>query len=150
MCGHYLFEPEFCNVASGWEKGVVEKNVQNRRWQIWVAAADKRWSTLGQLNDWLAQRCQQSWDEMAHPEWPATTIAEILQDERRRQMRMPKPFDGYVEQPVQVSATNLIHFQRNRYSVPTPHAHRVVSLHIHPEVMAIVADGVVHVSPTQT
>ena len=26
MCGHYLFEPEFCNRAAGWEKGIVEKN----------------------------------------------------------------------------------------------------------------------------
>ena len=24
MTSHYLFEPEFCNVASGWEKGIVE------------------------------------------------------------------------------------------------------------------------------
>jgi transposase len=31
MTGHYLFEPEFCNVASGWEKGIVEKNVRDRR-----------------------------------------------------------------------------------------------------------------------
>ncbi len=29
MCAHYLFDPDFCNVASGWEKGVVEKNVQD-------------------------------------------------------------------------------------------------------------------------
>ncbi|SEG26938.1 Integrase core domain-containing protein, partial [Thauera chlorobenzoica] len=21
MCSHYLFDPDFCNVASGWEKG---------------------------------------------------------------------------------------------------------------------------------
>ena len=21
MCGHYLFDADFCNVASGWEKG---------------------------------------------------------------------------------------------------------------------------------
>ena len=27
MTAHYLFEPDFCNVASGWEKGIVEKNV---------------------------------------------------------------------------------------------------------------------------
>ena len=26
MSGHYLFEPEFCKMASGWEKGIVEKN----------------------------------------------------------------------------------------------------------------------------
>ncbi len=26
MASHYLFDTDFCNVASGWEKGVVEKN----------------------------------------------------------------------------------------------------------------------------
>jgi hypothetical protein len=31
MCAHYLFDPDFCNVASGWEKGIVEKNVQDSR-----------------------------------------------------------------------------------------------------------------------
>jgi transposase len=29
MTGHYLFEHEFCNRAAGWEKGIVEKNVQH-------------------------------------------------------------------------------------------------------------------------
>ena len=47
-------------------------------------------------------------------------------------MPNPKPFDGYVEKPVRVSSTALVHFQRNRYSVPTDHAHRVISLRIYP------------------
>jgi hypothetical protein len=34
MCAHYLFDADFCNVASGWEKGVVEKNVQDSRRRI--------------------------------------------------------------------------------------------------------------------
>ena len=42
MCAHYLFDPDFCNVASGWEKGVVEKNVQDARRRIWLAAKDRR------------------------------------------------------------------------------------------------------------
>ena len=25
MASHYLFDPDFCNVASGWEKGVVRE-----------------------------------------------------------------------------------------------------------------------------
>ena len=29
MCAHYLFDSDFCNVASGWEKGIVEKDVQD-------------------------------------------------------------------------------------------------------------------------
>jgi hypothetical protein len=35
MASHYLFEPEFCNPASGWEKGQVEKNVQDARYRLW-------------------------------------------------------------------------------------------------------------------
>ncbi len=34
MAGHYVFEPEFCNPAAGWEKGQVEKNVQDARHRI--------------------------------------------------------------------------------------------------------------------
>ena len=53
----------------------------------------------------------------------------------------PRPFDGYIEQPVRVSSTALIHFQRNRYSVPNELAHRVISLRIYPERLQLVADG---------
>ena len=109
MCRHYLFEPYFCNRASGWEKGIVEKNMQDRRRQIWNAAIDLRWATLADLNTWLAQRCEAAWESMARPEWPAVTVAEVLQDERMQLIPMPKPFDSYVEQPVRVSATSLIY-----------------------------------------
>jgi hypothetical protein len=38
MCAHYLFDTDFCNVASGWEKGIVEKNVQDSRRRTWLDA----------------------------------------------------------------------------------------------------------------
>ncbi|MFN4102655.1 MAG: IS21 family transposase, partial [Pararhodobacter sp.] len=53
MASHYLFEPDFCNVASGWEKGVVEKNVQDSRSRIWQEAAKQRFSSFTALNAWL-------------------------------------------------------------------------------------------------
>jgi hypothetical protein len=34
MTSHYVFAPEFCNPAAGWEKGQVEKNVQDSRHPI--------------------------------------------------------------------------------------------------------------------
>ncbi len=142
MCSHYLFEPEFCNPASGWEKGVVEKNVQDRRRSIWREAAERRWPDWSTLNAWLAQRCIQSWAETTHPEWPALTIAEVLSSEQAQLMPCPKPFDGYVEQPVRVSATSLVHFQRNRYSVPCSHVNDVLSLRVYPAELILVADGV--------
>jgi transposase len=68
MCSHYLFEPEFCNRAAGWEKGIVEKNVQDRRRQIWREALERRWASLAELNGWLAGRCRAAWQEMRHPQ----------------------------------------------------------------------------------
>jgi len=34
MVSHYLFEPEFCNPAAGWEKGQVQKGVQDARHRV--------------------------------------------------------------------------------------------------------------------
>ena len=141
MCGHYLFDPEFCNRAAGWEKGIVEKNVQDRRRQIWQSATQQRWPDFAGLNAWLGEQCRQAWQDMAHPEWPALTLAELREDEQLQLLPNPRPFDGYIEQPVRVSSTALIHFQRNRYSVPNELAHRVISLRIYPERLQLVADG---------
>jgi transposase len=141
MCSHYLFEPEFCNRAAGWEKGIVEKNVQDRRRQLWYEAARRRWRDLDELNAWLSGECKSAWEAMHHPQWPELTIADVLQEEQGRLMPNPKPFDGYVEHPVRVSATGLIHVHRNRYSVPTEYAHRVVSLRVYPFELVVVADN---------
>jgi hypothetical protein len=141
LCGHYLFEPEFCNRAAGWEKGIVEKNVQDRRRQIWREAAERRWPDLETLNAWLAERCRMAWEDMRHPQWPELTLAEVWQDESLKLMPMPRAFDGYTELPARVSATALVHLQRNRYSVPTQFAHRVVSLRLYPTELIVMADG---------
>lgn len=141
MCGHYLFEAEFCNRAAGWEKGIVEKNVQDRRRQIWQRAGEQRWPDLETLNAWVGEQCRAAWADMAHPEWPELTLAELLQDEQMQMMPNPRPFDGYVEQPVRVSSTALIHCQKNRYSVPTDYAHRMVSLRLYPAELVMMADG---------
>jgi hypothetical protein len=68
-------------------------------------------------------------------------VADVLQDEQLRLMPNPKPFDGYVELLARVSSTSLVHLQRNRYSVPTEHAHEVVSLRLYPERVDVVANN---------
>ena len=142
MTGHYLFDHEFCNRAAGWEKGIVEKNVQDRRRGVVREVTERRWGSLAELNEWLHSACRQAWDELAHPEWPELSIADVWQDEASRLMPCPKPFDGYVEQPVRVSSTSLIQYQRNRYSVPCEWVHGVVSLRAYPEYLLVVGpDG---------
>lgn len=118
LASDYLFDTDFCNVASGWEKGVVEKNVQDSRRRIWQDAGLETFSTLAELNSWLLAKCQTLWHELHHPEYRALTLAEMLEHEQPSLMPVPSAFDGYVEQISRVSSTCLVTVARNRYSVP--------------------------------
>ena len=143
MCAHYLFDADFCNVASGWEKGVVEKNVQDSRRRIWIDAAQQRFGSFVELNAWLAQRCRALWEEIRHPEHDQFSVAEMLEHERPHLMPMPEPFDGYVENPARVSSTCLVVVARNRYSVPCELAGQALSTRLYPAKIVIVADDAV-------
>jgi transposase len=138
MATHYLFEPDFCNVASGWEKGRVEKAVLDGRRRIWQRAQEKRWGSFAELNVWLATQCTQGW-AAPHPDCRDMSIAEARALELPELMPVPSAFDGYVEADARVSSTCLVTVARNRYSVPCALAgHRVV-VHLYPERVTVVS-----------
>ena len=143
MCAHYLFDADFCNVASGWEKGVVEKNVQDSRRRIWIEANKVKFGSFTELNAWLGDRCRALWGEVRHPEHDQFSVAEMLDNERPHLMPMPEPFDGYVENPARVSSTCLVVVARNRYSVPCELAGQAVSTRLYPGKIVIVMDDAV-------
>jgi transposase len=143
MCAHYLFDADFCNVASGWEKGVVEKNVQDSRRRIWLDAQNRQFRSFTELNLWLGERCRSLWSELRHPEHKAFSVAEMLEQECAEMMPMPTPFDGYVEKPARVSSTCLVSISRNRYSVPCEFASQRVSTRLYPTRVSIVAGDTV-------
>jgi len=138
MASHYLFEPEFCNPASGWEKGQVEKNVQDARHRLWQPMP--RFASLESLNEWLETRCREFWAETPHGKMRGT-IAEILAEETRALMPVSRLFDGFVEYTKRVTPTCLIHLERNRYSVPASFANRPVSLRVYPDRVVVAAEG---------
>lgn len=143
MASHYLFDPEFCNRASGWEKGIVEKNVQDARRRMWQDAADVRFASFDEVNAWLLTRCQLLWNELKHPVHEQFTIADVLEQERDVLMPMIPPFDGYVETLGKVSSTCLISIDRNAYSVPCEFAGQIVSLRLYPNRVDVVANDIV-------
>jgi transposase len=138
MASHYLFEAAFCNPASGWEKGQVEKNVQDTRHRLWQPVP--RFASLEALNDWLEQRCKELWQQIPHGLRPGT-IEDIRAAEVQFLMPVPRLFDGFVEYTKRVSPTCLIHLERNRYSVPASFANRPVSLRVYPDRIVVAAEG---------
>ena len=143
MASHYLFDSDFCNVASGWEKGVVEKNVQDSRLRIWQDAAKERFGSFTELNLWLLAKCRTLWHELRHTEYGDLTIAEMLEHEQPSLMPMVTPFDGYVETLGKVSSTCLVSFDRSRYSAPCELVGQMVSVRIYPERIDFVAHDAV-------
>ena len=138
MANHYVFEPEFCNPASGWEKGQVEKNVQDSRRQILQEMPG--FPDLATMNAWLEQRCLEVWQETPHGTLPGT-IHDVWAEERAALMPLPPAFDGFIELSKRVSPTCLISFERNRYSVPASFANRPVSLRVYPDRLVVAAEG---------
>jgi transposase len=138
MASHYLFEATFCNPASGWEKGQVEKNVQDARRQIWQGMPS--FEDLPSLNAWLEARCIERWSELPQGVLPGS-VAEAHARERTSLMPMGRAFDGFVEHAKRVSPTCLVHFESNRYSVPASFANRPVSLRVYPDRLVVVAEG---------
>jgi transposase len=143
MCAHYLIDAEFCTVAAGWEKGVVEKNVQDSRRRIWQEVLDRRWASFAELNAWLGERCKRLWGELRHPEQSRFTVGEMLELEREHLLAVRAPFDGYVHKLARVSSTCLVSVASNRYSAPCELAGQTVSTRLYPGRVVMVFDQAV-------
>lgn len=140
LCAHYLFVPDFCNVTSGWERGVVEKNVQDSCRRIWLAAHEQRFRSLEELNAWLGERSTLFWAELRLPRHKALSVAEMLELERSHLMPTPVAFDHYTQAAARLSSTRLLTVARKRYSVPCELARQAVSSRLYPQRVLTGAD----------
>ena len=137
MVSHYLFDADFCNPASGWEKGQIEKNVQDARRRLWQKVPPQ--SSLSALNQWLEERCKTLWAEIRHPT-EDRTIYQAWYEELPSLMPVGQPFDGYVEHTKRISPTCLIALENNRYSVPASYANKSASVHVYVDRLVMIAE----------
>lgn len=71
------------------------------------------------------------------------TIAELWAEEAQALMPTARVFDGFIEHTKRFSPTCLVHFDRNRYSVPASFANRPVSVRVYPDRIAVAAEGLI-------
>lgn len=139
MCNHYLIEPTACTPAAGWEKGQVENQVGNVR--EWVFTPKLRFTDLAELNAHLSARCLQLAQERSHPEQSDRKIIEVWEEERAVLRAMPASFDGFAEKTCRISATCLVNFERNRYSVECRYVGQVATVRAYAERIVISCAG---------
>jgi transposase len=139
MCNHYLVEPTACTPAAGWEKGQVENQVGNVR--EWLFTPKLRCADLNELNAHLAARCMELARERHHPEQLERKILKVWDEERAALRAMPTPFDGFAEKSCRISATCLVSFERNRYSVECRYVGQVATVRAYAERLLVLCAG---------
>lgn len=139
MCSHYLFEPDFCNPASGWEKGQVENQVGLVRRRFFTPRP--KFKDLAELNAWLADQCLAWSMKSRHPDQREHTVFEVFQEEKPHLIGVERPFDGYSEEHTRASSQSLVRFDRNRYSVQCAQTGRPVQVRAYAEEVVLMADG---------
>ena len=139
MCSHYLVEPVACTPASGWEKGQVENQVGYARDNIFRPRAC--FASLEELNGWLEAECERRAREDRHPEQRDRTVWQVWEDERGALTAFAGPFDGFHAVEATASATCLVSFDRNRYSVMARAARRAVQIRAYADRIVIRCAG---------
>jgi transposase len=126
LAGHYHFLPHPCNVARGNEKGRVERQIRFLRDRFFAA---RQFRDVGDLNaQFLHWR-----DQWAHarpcPGDPDKSVAEALEEERPRLLRLPEhPFECELVLPKCSGKTPYLRFDRNDYSIPPELVRRPLTL----------------------
>jgi hypothetical protein len=133
---HYLFKAEFCNVASGWEKGGVEGRVGYVR-RNWLVGADgfESWAAL---NAYLLECCCR--DQERQLRGRSESIETRLKVEQAALRPLPAyPYSCCKTVPVKANHLSLVTFATNRYSVPVEKAHEALTLRAYVDRIEIAA-----------
>ena len=118
LVSHYIFKPEFCNVAKGNEKGRVENLIGTIRRNFFAPVP--RFASLEDLNSALKSFSVAQARQRLHPEFNHLSRYEVFLKEKEYLVSLPGfPFECCRVDYSVVSPFSLVKFDSNRYSVPT-------------------------------
>jgi transposase len=125
MAAHYAFQPEFCNVAAGHEKGLVEGLVGWIRRNVLVPLP--RVDSMDELNATLLQRCIKYRKHKINGR--ELTVGEMADIEKFRLTSLPPyRFDISKTLTASVDEFSTVRFDGNHYSVPVTYVNKDVSI----------------------
>jgi len=126
FAAHYAFRTEFCNIASGNEKGLVENLVGYARRNFMVPVPRVR--DLNELNHQLLMACRMYRD--SHKvESRTQTVAQSYAEEVRFLHAIPSyRYDTSRKATPNVGDYSTVRFDKNNYSVPVRYLRKTVTV----------------------
>lgn len=125
FAAHYAFQCDFCNIAAGHEKGLVEGLVGWARRNIFVPIPKVK--TIDELNLEIHKRClQYRTHKIAGRD---QTVGDMAKATRTMMTRLPNyRFDPSKSVTAKVDPFSTVRFENNHYSVPTNYVGKEVSV----------------------
>lgn len=139
MAAHYCFEPEFCNVRKGNEKGLVENLVGWTRRNIFVPVPHV--TSLTELNEMVQCRVNDYIGSQQIKGKPAPVSTMLLEDKKALLPLPQRPFDVSQATEARVNSYATVRFSGNDYSVPVKYAGETVGLRAYAENVYIYHGG---------
>lgn len=138
LAAHYGFEPVFCNIASGNEKGLVEGLVGYSRRNFCVPMPTVK--TMEELNQKLRKSCQ---NYLSHRvQGKPASVGELFQIEQGKLYPLPAyQYDVGRCTEGRVSAYSTVRYDTVAYSVPIAYSGCFVSVKAYPEYIEISSNG---------
>lgn len=138
LAAHYGFEPVFCNIASGNEKGLVEGLVGFSRRNFCVPVP--RVQSMEELNAMLRERCQ---EYKAHQiQGKSGKVGGLYEVEQSALYPLPSyRYDSAKRVESKVSLYSTVRYDTNSYSVPVQYCGKSVSVKALPERIEVFCNG---------
>ena len=126
FAAHYAFKTDFCNIASGNEKGLVENLVGYARHNFMVPVPKAK--SLSELNEYLIRSCTQ-YRKKHRVAGRKETVEAAYQTECKCLNPIPLyRFDTSRTVTAKVNDYSLIKFDKNHYSVPIRYLRKTVTI----------------------
>lgn len=138
FAGYYLFKPAPCNVRKANEKGKVESGIRYVRSAFLAGRVISSHAQVqGEAEEWLAKECNVRVHGSTH-ERPV----DRFDLERGQLMTQPaNDYDCAIAVAARATSQSLVHFDGNRYSVPSGYAYRGVTVRAWPRRVVIYCGG---------
>lgn len=126
LCAKMRVQPRLCAVRRPEHKGRVERAIRYLRDRF---LAGRVIPSVAAGNVDLGRFIADIAHARPHPVLGPRTVGEVLGDERARLLTLPDPLpDTDLVSPAPVDRQAFVRFDTNRYSVPTTHAERTLTL----------------------